>query len=296
MHPFWLNESDISTLQAMIDTSPHSAIGVFDSGVGGLSVVRELISRLPHESIMYIADQANVPYGDRNLIEVRDISEKIVRFLIQSGAKTIVVACNTASAAALYYLRETFPETPFVGMEPAVKPAAQQTQSGTVGVLATPATFQGTLYESVVNRFASGVNIIQQTCPGLVEQIEIGQINSDETHALLSAALKPLIEKNIDTLVLGCTHFPFVIPVIKQITGKDVTVIDPSPAIARQTERILEVHRLQSIYDEANQSPPRVILYTTGDIGSFERISRSLLNTSYPVEKLIWKSDGLTNT
>ena len=296
MHPFWLNESDISTLQAMIDTSPHSPIGVFDSGVGGLSVVRELISRLPHESIMYIADQANVPYGDRNLIEVRDISEKIVRFLIQSGAKTIVVACNTASAAALYYLRETFPETPFVGMEPAVKPAAQQTQSGTVGVLATPATFQGTLYESVVNRFASGVKIIQQTCPGLVEQIEIGQINSDETHALLSAALKPLIEKNIDTLVLGCTHFPFVIPVIKQITGKDITVIDPSPAIARQTERILEAHRLQSIYDEANQSPPRIILYTTGDIGSFERISRSLLNTSYPVEKLIWKSDGLTNT
>ena len=280
----------------MIDTPPHSPIGVFDSGVGGLSVVRELISRLPHESIMYIADQANVPYGDRNLIEVRDISEKIVRFLIQSGAKTIVVACNTASAAALYYLRETFPETPFVGMEPAVKPAAQQTQSGTVGVLATPATFQGTLYESVVNRFASGVNVIQQTCPGLVEQIEIGQINSDETHALLSAALKPLIEKNIDTLVLGCTHFPFVIPVIKQITGKDVTVIDPSPAIARQTERILEAHRLQSIYDEANQSPPRIILYTTGDIGSFERISRSLLNTSYPVEKLIWKSDGLTNT
>ena len=280
----------------MIDTSPHSPIGVFDSGVGGLSVVRELISRLPHESIMYIADQANVPYGDRNLIEVRDISEKIVRFLIQSGAKTIVVACNTASAAALYYLRETFPETPFVGMEPAVKPAAQQTQSGTVGVLATPATFQGTLYESVVNRFASGVKIIQQTCPGLVEQIEIGQINSDETHALLSAALKPLIEKNIDTLVLGCTHFPFVIPVIKQITGKDVTVIDPSPAIARQTERSLEVHRLQSIYNEANQLPTRVILYTTGDIGSFERISRSLLNTSYPVEKLIWKSDGLTNT
>ena len=280
----------------MIESYPHSTIGVFDSGVGGLSVVRELIPRLPDESILYIADQANVPYGDRNLLEVRDISEKIVRFLIRSGAKTIVVACNTASAAALYYLRETFPEVPFVGMEPAVKPAAEQTQSGTVGVLATPATFQGKLYESVVNRFASGVNVIQQTCPGLVEQIETGQINSDETHALLSSALKPLIEKNIDTLVLGCTHFPFVIPVIKQITGKDVTVIDPSPAIARQTERILEAHNLQSSYNGANQSPPRIILYTTGDVGSFTRISRSLLNVSYPVEKLIWKSDGLTNT
>jgi glutamate racemase len=280
----------------MIDILPHSTIGVFDSGVGGLSVVQELISRLPDESILYIADQANVPYGDRNLIEVRDISEKIVRFLIRSGAKTIVVACNTASAAALYYLRETFPDTPFVGMEPAVKPAAEQTQSGTVGVLATPATFQGKLYESVVDRFASGVNLIQQTCPGLVEQIETGQINSDETYALLSAALKPLIEKNIDTLVLGCTHFPFVIPVIKKITGKDVTVIDPSPAIARQTERILEAHKLQSSFNEANQSPPRIILYTTGDVGSFERTSRSLLNVSYPVDKLIWKRGGLTNT
>lgn len=280
----------------MIDTHPHPTIGVFDSGVGGLSVVRELISRLPDESILYIADQANVPYGNRNLIEVRQISEKIVRFLIQSGAKTIVVACNTASAAALYYLRETFPDTPFVGMEPAVKPAAEQTQSGTVGVLATPATFQGRLYESVVNRFASGVNVIQQTCPGLVEQIETGQINSDETHALLSAALQPLIEKNIDTLVLGCTHFPFVIPVIKKITGKDVTVIDPSPAVARQTERILAAHNLQSSFNAANQSPPRIILYTTGDMGSFERISRSLLNVSYPVQKLIWKGDDLTNT
>lgn len=280
----------------MIDTHPHPTIGVFDSGVGGLSVVRELISRLPDESILYIADQANVPYGNRNLIEVRQISEKIVRFLIQSGAKTIVVACNTASAAALYYLRETFPDTPFVGMEPAVKPAAEQTQSGTVGVLATPATFQGKLYESVVNRFASGVNVIQQTCPGLVEQIETGLINSDETHALLSAALQPLIEKNIDTLVLGCTHFPFVIPVIKKITGKDVTVIDPSPAVARQTERILAVHNLQSSFNAANQSPPRIILYTTGDMGSFERISRSLLNVSYPVQKLIWKGDDLTNT
>lgn len=280
----------------MIDTHPHPTIGVFDSGVGGLSVVRELISRLPDESILYIADQANVPYGNRNLIEVRQISEKIVRFLIQSGAKTIVVACNTASAAALYYLRETFPDTPFVGMEPAVKPAAEQTQSGTVGVLATPATFQGKLYESVVNRFASGVNVIQQTCPGLVEQIETGQINSDETHALLSAALQPLIEKNIDTLVLGCTHFPFVIPVIKKITGKDVTVIDPSPAVARQTERILAAHNLQSSFNAANQSPPRIILYTTGDMGSFERISRSLLNVSYPVQKLIWKGDDLTNT
>lgn len=280
----------------MNETHPHPTIGVFDSGVGGLSIVRELRSQLPDKSILYIADQANVPYGNRELLEVRDISEKIVRFLIQSGAKTIVVACNTASAAALYYLRETFPEVPFVGMEPAVKPAAEQTQSGTVGVLATPATFQGKLYESVVNRFASGVDVIQQTCPGLVEQIETGQINSKETHALLSTALQPLIDKNIDTLVLGCTHFPFVIPMIKKITGSSISVIDPSPAIARQTGRILEPHDLQSRNNLTNHSLPRITLNTTGDVDTFKRISRNLLNESYPVKKLIWKGGSLYST
>ncbi|HBY07279.1 MAG TPA: glutamate racemase, partial [Chloroflexi bacterium] len=147
-------------------------VGIFDSGVGGLSVLREIRIQLPHEDLIFFADQAHVPYGPRSLEQVRAFSEAITRFLLDHGAKLIVVACNAASAAALYHLRETFPEIPFVGMEPAVKPAAEQTQSGVVGVLATPATFQGELYASVVERFASDVIVLQDTCPGLVAQIE----------------------------------------------------------------------------------------------------------------------------
>lgn len=149
-------------------------IGVFDSGVGGLSIVREMRRQMPAENILYFADQAHVPYGPRPMEEVRAFSEGITRFLLGEGADLIVVACNTASAAALKQLREAFPEVPFVGMEPAVKPAAEASRSRVVGVLATPATFQGELYASVVERFAQGVRLINQTVPGLVEQIEAG--------------------------------------------------------------------------------------------------------------------------
>ena len=155
-------------------------IGIFDSGVGGLSILREIRLVLPHEDLLYFADQAHVPYGARSLEEVRDFSEGITSFLLEQGAKLIVVACNTASAASLYYLRNRFPDTLFVGMEPAVKPAAESTLNGVVGVLATPATFQGELFASVVERFAEGVTILSQTIPGLVERIESGQIDYDE--------------------------------------------------------------------------------------------------------------------
>jgi len=160
-------------------------IGVFDSGVGGLSVLRAIRQQHPEEDLLYLADQAHVPYGLRSLEEVRQFSQSITRFFIQRGAKLVVVACNTASAAALHYLRSTFPGTPFVGMEPAVKPAAETTQSGVVGVLATPATFQGKQYASVVERFANGVRLLQDTCPGLVEQMELGNLDGNETRSIL---------------------------------------------------------------------------------------------------------------
>ena len=152
--------------------SNNSPIGIFDSGIGGLSVLKELRIELPDESLIYFADQLHVPYGPRPLAEVRKFSEGITRFLLDQGAKIIVVACNAASAAALHHLRIAFPEVPFVGMEPAVKPAVEHSESKVVAVLATPATFQGALYASVVERFASGVELIQDTCPGLVNQIE----------------------------------------------------------------------------------------------------------------------------
>ncbi len=217
----------------------NGRIGIFDSGVGGLSVLREIRAQLPGEGLIYFADQGHVPYGPRPLEEVRVFSEEIARFLLEEGAKLIVVACNTASAAALHYLRQKFPQVQFVGMEPAVKPAAEQTKSGVVGVLATPATFQGALYASVVERFAQGVTVLQDTCPGLVEQIERGNLDGSETRAILENALHPMLQQGIDTVVLGCTHYPFVIPLIRQIVGERVRVIDPAPAVARQVKRIL---------------------------------------------------------
>lgn len=237
------------------------AIGIFDSGVGGLSVYRAIREILPAQPVIYFADQQHVPYGSRPLEEVRDFSEAITRFLIQHGAGLIVVACNTASAAALHYLRAIFPHIPFVGMEPAVKPAAETTRSGKVGVLATPATFQGALYASVVERFASGVKIISDTCNGLVQEIEAGRSNGDSARHILETALIPMLREGIDTVVLGCTHYPFVIPLIEEICGPNVRVIDPAPAVARQTRRLLELH---SLLVEGNQ-PGEVHFYTSGD-------------------------------
>ena len=219
---------------------PTDPIGIFDSGVGGLSIYREVRRLLPSETILYVADQAHVPYGMRTLEEVQRYSEGITRFLLDQHAKIIVIACNTASAAALQYLREIFKGYPFVGMEPAVKPAVHKTLSQRVGVLATQATFQGALYASVIERFARNVKVYEDTCPGLVARIEIGDFNSEVTRQILETAIQPMLSEGVDTIVLGCTHYPFVIPLIKEIAGLDVVVIDPSPAIARQTQRILE--------------------------------------------------------
>ena len=260
-----------------------SPIGIFDSGVGGLSIFRAIREELPRERIIYIADQANVPYGKRTLENVRKLSEKITEFLIAEGSKIIVVACNTASAASLYYLRDVYPDVPFVGMEPAVKPAVEITRSGYVGVLATPATFQGTLYASVIERFANGVNVLQDTCPGLVEQIEAGYLDTYETRFILENTLKPMLEHGIDTVVLGCTHYPFVIPLIKEIVGTEVRVIDPAPAIARQTCRVLHLANLLNpngyAHSVDSQSEP-IRMLTSGDPDQFELVSYLLLGES----------------
>lgn len=221
-------------------------LGLFDSGFGGLSVLRQIHNILPQEDVIFFADQAHVPYGNRTLLKVRELSLEITRYLLESDSKMIVVACNTASAAALHYLRRILPDTPFIGMEPAVKPAAQSSQSRVVGVLATSATFQGELFASVVERFANDVTVLQQTLPGLVERIEAGDLESIATHRILRNAVEPLLSEGIDTLVLACTHYPFVIPVLEDIVGPEVNVIDPSPAIARQTKRVLDENNLNA--------------------------------------------------
>ena len=262
-------------------------IGVFDSGAGGLSVLREMRVLMPHENIVYFGDQGHVPYGPRPMKQIQDFSEGITRFLLAQNAKIIVVACNTASAAALKYLRETFPGVQFVGMEPAVKPAAEKTLTGKVGVLATPATFQGALYASVVERFANGVELFQNTCNGLVQQIELGNLNGDETKKILEDALHPMLENNIDTVVLGCTHYPFVIPLIERIVGEKVRVIDPAPSVAKQVKRLVEAGEM------ANQSGQdgNVRFITSGEADSVRSIIKVLLGNDVEVETVTWKND-----
>jgi glutamate racemase len=262
-------------------------IGVFDSGVGGLSVLGALWQELPGLSYLYLADQAHVPYGPRSLEQVRSFSEGITRYLLRQGADLIVVACNTASAAALHGLRASFPESRFVGMEPAVKPAAEQTRSGAVGVLATPATFQGALYASVVERFANGVQLHQHTCPGLVAQIEAGQIQAKATRDILEHALRPMLAQGIDTVVLGCTHYPFVIPLIEEIVGPQVRVIDPAPAVARQARRLLQemnIHLSRAVDEPVS----RTRFLTTGDPAVLASAVKKLLGEQAVVEHVEW--------
>lgn len=268
-------------------TNQEYPIGVFDSGVGGLSVLREMRALMPNEDIIYFGDQGHVPYGPRSMEQIQDFSEGITRFLLAQHAKIIVVACNTASAAALKYLRETFPDVQFVGMEPAVKPAAEKTQTGKVGVLATPATFQGALYASVVERFANSVELFQNTCSGLVQQIEIGNLEGDETRRILEDALHPMLEKNIDTVVLGCTHYPFVIPLIEKIVGEKVRVIDPAPAVAKQVKRLLEAGGMLNQTGRVGN----IRFITSGEVESVKSALRLLLNIDDEVEVVTWKND-----
>ena len=270
------------------NVSAASPIGIYDSGVGGLTVWRAVRELLPREDLIYFADQANVPYGERSLEEVRLLAEAVTRYLMDEGAKLIVIACNTASAAALKHLRELYPDYPFVGMEPAVKPAAEQTLNGKVGVLATPSTFQGELYASVVERFAHDVQVFQATCPGLVRQIEKGYLDTAKTRQILEEALEPMLREGVDTLVMGCTHFPFVIPLIREIGGEDVRVIDPAPAVARQVRRVLEGRGLLA---ERKRAGKRRFL-TSAEAVKMEVILPELIGVSLKVRRVVWRPDG----
>lgn len=217
----------------------ENPIGVFDSGVGGLSVLREIRRELPNEDLLYVADSGYAPYGDKSteVIETRAVS--IVEFLISQHAKTIVVACNTATGVAIQTLRSRF-SLPIVAMEPAVKPATAITRSGVVGVLATSRTIASDNFAKLHERFGAGVKILMQACPGLVEQVEAGDLSGEKTRALVERYVMPLLGQGTDTLVLGCTHYPFLTPLIQEIAGPSITIIDPSAAIARELRRRLD--------------------------------------------------------
>jgi glutamate racemase len=265
-------------------------IGIFDSGVGGLSILKQVLTMLPHEDVLFLADQAHIPYGPRPLLEVRAFAHGVTRFLLQNDVKLIIVACNTASAAALHDLRATFPTVPLVGMEPAVKPAAKSTRSNVVGVLATPATFQGELFASVVERFANDVVVLEQILPNLVERIETGDLDGPKTRAILERAVHPLIEQRADTLVLACTHYPFIIPLLSEIVGSNIEVIDPSPAIARQAGRILK----QECIEASPNRSGKVTYFTTGDPTEFSFSLKNLIGQHGEILALKWEAGDLS--
>lgn len=259
---------EVELLDGEWPTRPRvTSIGFFDSGVGGTSVLREVHRVLPDAPLLYLADQANCPYGPRPTAELQALSAANTRWLLERGAGLIVVACNTASAAALRWLRQHFPDVPFVGMVPAVKPAAQTTRSGVVGLLATPATLQGALLAEVEAAWAADVRIEHQLCPGFVERVEAGDLDSPDTRALVRRTLDPLLESGVDTIVLGCTHYPFLAPLIAEIAGPEVTILDAAPAVARQVVRLWRKNG-----EISNRSGGSIIYATTGDVQAFARV------------------------
>jgi glutamate racemase len=218
-------------------------IGIFDSGVGGTSIWKEIHSLLPNENTIYLADSKNAPYGPKGKDAIIELSIKNTEYLISKGCKLIVVACNTATTNAIDYLRANY-TIPFIGIEPAIKPAALKTKTNAIGILATKGTLSSALFSKTSNLFASHVTVVEQDGEGIVELIENGKLHSDEMRMLLELYLKPMIDKRIDYLVLGCTHYPYLIPILIDLLPNNVKIIDSGEAVARQTKAVLEQHSL----------------------------------------------------
>jgi len=224
------------------------ALGIFDSGIGGTSIWKEIQQLLPHEHCIYLADSKNAPYGEKSPEEILQLSIKNTEYLLERKCKLIVVACNTATTNAIGYLRKNY-AVPFIGIEPAIKPAALNSRSKKVGVLATKGTLSSSLFHSTAQNHAGGITILEQQGTGLVELIEDGELNADATRELLQVFLRPMLDKGIDHLVLGCTHYPYLIPLLKELLPEGVKIIDSGQAVARQTKAVLEKQSLLNMSD-----------------------------------------------
>ncbi len=243
------------------------AIGVFDSGVGGLSVLRHIRHALPNERLIYVADSGHVPYGDKSTSFIEQRSLALTRFLIEQGADAIVIACNTATAAAAATLRSRF-NMPIIAMEPAVKPAVAATRSGVIGVLATVGTLESARFAALLERYAGEVEIVTQGCPGLVEQVEQGNLTSAQARELIARYTAPLLARAADTLILGCTHYPFLAPLIIEVIGPDIVLVDTGAAVARQLH-----HRIQiELPARASGTDGDAQFWSSGDAAQASRI------------------------
>lgn len=252
-------------------------IGIFDSGVGGTSIWKEIHKLMPNENTIYLADSANAPYGLKGKEAIIELSIKNTEHLIDKGCKLIVVACNTATTNAIHVLRETY-DISFIGIEPAIKPAALNTQTKAIGILATKGTLTSDLFHKTTNLFASNIKVKERIGEGIVELIESGQLNSDEMKGLLKVYLKPMIDANIDYLVLGCTHYPYLIPMLIDILPNHVKIIDSGEAVARQTKAILEKNNLL----DTQTTHPINQFFTNGN----PKVMQSLLDSKFKVEYL----------
>jgi glutamate racemase len=248
-------------------------IGIFDSGVGGLSIWKEIVTLLPNENTIYLADSKNAPYGQKSKKIIIELCIKNTELLLEKNCKLIVVACNTATTNAIKYLRANY-KLPFIGIEPAIKPAALKTNTNSIGILATKGTLSSELFNNTSQKFTDGIIIIEQIGEGLVPLIESGNIDSVKMDNLLKKYLNPMLEKNIDHLVLGCSHYPFLIPQIRKIVGDKVTIIDSGEAVAKQTLSILKQHKLLN----NNNMNPQHELYSNSDITTIKQIVSGFQN------------------
>lgn len=270
----------LAAVSAALAMGKDAPIGVFDSGVGGLSVLEEIQRLLPHESLLYVADGGHIPYGEKTPAFIRERSRSVAAFFRERGAKAFVIACNTATVAAVADLRLDYPDWPLVGMEPAVKPAAAATRSGVVGVLATTGTLQSAKFAALLDRFAADVRVITQPCPGLVELIETGDLDSPALRQLLQGYVGPLLSAGCDTIILGCTHYPFLKPLLAQMLPPSIILIDTGAAVARQLKRLLGERDVL-----AGGEPAMAQFWTSGDLSHF----RNVLPT-------LWKHPGIVRS
>lgn len=238
----------------------NQPIGIFDSGLGGLSVWKAVAALLPNETLLYYADSGNCPYGEKLPTEIQRLSAQIVDFFLSQNCKMIIVACNTATAAAIDFLRTSY-DIPFIGIEPAVKPAALQSKTGNIGILATKGTFEGRLFKDTKNKYAKDTKVFIQIGTGLVEVVEQNKMQTEEAFQLVKKYIEPMVAAEADYIVLGCTHYPFLNEIIKKIIPKTVKILNPAPAVARQAKAVLKAKKLL----RTEKITPEYHFYTSGD-------------------------------
>lgn len=254
----------------------NKPIGIFDSGIGGTSIFKEIHALMPNENIIYLADSKNAPYGNKPKEDIIQLSIKNTELLINKGCKLIVVACNTATTNAISYLRSNY-DVPFIGIEPAIKPAALNTETKAIGILATKGTLSSELFHATTDLYSDSIHVIEQVGNGIVPLIENGQLESNEMYVLLETYIEPMLKANIDYLVLGCTHYPYLIPMLSQMLPKHIKIIDSGLAVAKQTKAVLTAHKILN----TTYGKPCIKMFSNGNVEILNSILDNRFDSAY---------------